>query len=137
MAAVSGYHWAPPIASRFGDRAGILFDAFCYCLHHPDGIILLQAKARFDVDLANSWMIGDRETDVVCGLAAGVRTIRVAADHPVPWSSQPTAAERAAGDLADAASWLAAADRLAGVPPGRPLVRPGQRMRYPALLASW
>jgi histidinol phosphatase-like enzyme len=21
------------------DRAGILFDAFCYCLHHPDGII--------------------------------------------------------------------------------------------------
>ena len=126
------------------DGAGILFDAFCYCLHHPDGTIpefsgrcqcrkpspyfLLQAKARFDLDLANSWMIGDRETDVLCGLAAGVRTIRVAADHPGPGSGQPTAAERTARDLADAASWLAAADRLAGVRPGRPLVRPGQRM---------
>jgi D-glycero-D-manno-heptose 1,7-bisphosphate phosphatase len=126
------------------DGAGILFDAFCYCLHHPDGIVpefsgrcecrkpspyfLLQAKVRFDLDLANSWMIGDRETDVVCGLAAGVRTMRVAADHPVPGSSQSTAAEKTARDLADAASWLATADRLARVRPGRPLVRPSQRI---------
>ena len=104
---------------------GILFDAFYYCLHHPDGIIreysgpcecrkpspyfLLQAKNRFGLDLAKSWMIGDRETDVLCGRAAGVRTIRVAEDHPVPEPSRPTVADRTARDLADAARWLAAA----------------------------
>jgi D-glycero-D-manno-heptose 1,7-bisphosphate phosphatase len=115
------------------ENAGVSFDAFYYCLHHPDGIIpeysgrcecrkpspyfLLQAKAQFDLDLANSWMIGDRETDILCGRAAGLRTIRVAADHPVPEPSQPTAADRTARDLADAATLLRAADRLAGVPP--------------------
>jgi hypothetical protein len=62
-------------------------------------------------------MIGD----ILCGRAAGVRTIRVAADRPVPEPSQPTAADRTARDLADAASSLGAADRLAGVPPGRPV----------------
>jgi D-glycero-D-manno-heptose 1,7-bisphosphate phosphatase len=104
--------------------AGISLDAFYYCLHHPDGIIreysgrcecrkpspyfLLQAKTQFDLDLAKSWMIGDRETDVLCGRAAGVRTIRVAADHPVPEPSPPTVADRTARDLVDAARWLAA-----------------------------
>jgi len=62
-------------------------------------------------------MIGDRETDILCGRAAGLRTIRVAADHPVPESSQPTAADRTARDLADAATVLRAAGRRAGVPP--------------------
>jgi D-glycero-D-manno-heptose 1,7-bisphosphate phosphatase len=119
--------------------ARILFDAFYYCLHHPDGIIpeysgrcecrkpspyfLLQAKAKFNLDLAHSWMIGDRETDILCGRAAGVRTVRVAADHPVPEPVEGTAADRTARDLADAASWLGAADRLAGVPSGQPCQR--------------
>jgi len=132
LAAIQAVHRR--LADTLGG-AGISFDAFYYCLHHPDGVIpeysgpcecrkpspyfLLQAKARFDLDLANSWMIGDRETDIMCGRAAGVRTIRVAADHPVP--GQPTAADRTARDLADAASSLGAAERLAGVPPGRPV----------------
>ena len=105
--------------------AGISLDGFYYCLHHPNGIIreysvrcecrkpspyfLLQAKTRFDLDLAKSWMIGDRETDVLCGRDAGVRTIRVAADHPAPEPGPPTVADRTARDLADAARWLAAA----------------------------
>ena len=28
--------------------------------------------------MAQSWMVGDRDTDIQCGKAAGVRTIRVA-----------------------------------------------------------
>jgi len=134
LAAIQAIHRR--LADTLGGAA-ISFDAFYYCLHHPDGVIpeysgrcecrkpspyfLLQAKARFDLDLANSWMIGDRETDILCGRAAGVRRIRVAADRPVPEPSQPTAAERTARDLAAAASSLGAADRLAGVPPGRPV----------------
>ena len=110
---------------RDPQQPGISFDVFYYCLHHPGGVIpeysgryecrkpspyfLLQAKTRFDLDLANSWMIGDTEIDILCGRAAGVRTIRVAADHRVPEPSPPTVADRTARDLADAARWLAAA----------------------------
>jgi D-glycero-D-manno-heptose 1,7-bisphosphate phosphatase len=109
--------------------SGIEFDAFYYCLHHPDGIVpkysgrcecrkpaphfLLQAGARFDLDLAASWMIGDRETDILCGHAARVRTVRVRPDHPVSEPGQPTVADRTARDLAEAAALLCAADRLA------------------------
>lgn len=67
-----------------------------YCHHHPEGIVpelsgpcgcrkpapgsLLAARDEFDVDLSQSWMIGDQDTDVQCGQNAGCRTILVA--HP-------------------------------------------------------
>jgi D-glycero-D-manno-heptose 1,7-bisphosphate phosphatase len=69
-----------------------------YCLHHPQGVIpeyaiqcacrkplpyfLFKARDSFDISLSESWMIGDRITDVQCGAAAATRTIRVAPDHP-------------------------------------------------------
>ncbi len=75
--------------------AGIEFAAFYYCLHHPHGSVagysgacecrkpsphfLLRAQAEFDVDLDRSWMIGDRQTDVECGKAAGTKTILIRA----------------------------------------------------------
>jgi phosphoglycolate phosphatase-like HAD superfamily hydrolase len=49
------------------------------------------SRARFDLDLAASWMIGDREIDILCGGAAGVPTIHVAGDHPVSEPSRPAA----------------------------------------------
>jgi D-glycero-D-manno-heptose 1,7-bisphosphate phosphatase len=71
----------------------IEFAAFYYCLHHPHGVMpeysricccrkpspffLLQARDEFCLDMERSWMVGDRETDIECGLAAGVHTIRV------------------------------------------------------------
>ncbi len=67
--------------------------AFYYCLHHPHGVVsshaltcrcrkpspffLLQARDQFGLDMEHSWMVGDRASDIVCGRAAGVRTIRV------------------------------------------------------------
>lgn len=73
--------------------AGIAFSGVYYCLHHPQGIVpeysgpcgcrkpspyfLLRAIRKFHLDPERSWMIGDRETDVLCGRAAGVRTIFV------------------------------------------------------------
>jgi D-glycero-D-manno-heptose 1,7-bisphosphate phosphatase len=71
--------------------AGVVFAGVDYCLHHPEGIVaeysgtcvcrkpspyfLMRAMREFGLDAAQSWMIGDRETDVICGRAAGVRTI--------------------------------------------------------------
>ena len=76
--------------------AGIAFAEFCYSYSHPDGVVpgfsgaslerkpspyfLLVAAARHGLDLAKSWMIGDRDTDIGCGQAAGTRTILV--DNP-------------------------------------------------------
>lgn len=72
---------------------GIHFTRFCYCLHHPKGVtagysgacacrkpapwFLLRAAEDCGLSLGESWMIGDRPTDMECGRAAGVRTIRI------------------------------------------------------------
>jgi D-glycero-D-manno-heptose 1,7-bisphosphate phosphatase len=63
-----------------------LIDATYFCADVPDqhsthrkpspGMIL-QAKLEHEIDLAPSFLIGDKEIDVECGHNAGVRTIRV------------------------------------------------------------
>ena len=73
------------------ERAGAAPDAFRLCFHHPDGVVpeltrvcdcrkpapgmLLDAAAALDLDLNASWMIGDTDSDVAAGAAAGCRTI--------------------------------------------------------------
>jgi len=100
------------------DQAGVSFSAFYYCYHHPQGVVagysgpcpcrkpspffLLKARDEFALGLAESWMIGDRASDIECGRAAGVRTIRVAADHPARRSPNETAADFEAQDLTQA-----------------------------------
>ena len=52
------------------------------CFHHPDEgcgcrkpkpYFLLEAAREYDIDLAASWMVGDQDTDLACGRAAGCR----------------------------------------------------------------
>lgn len=61
-------------------------DAFYYCPHlpaitgpctcrKPQPGLLLQAAREMDIDLASSWMVGDRVRDAQAGLAAGCRAI--------------------------------------------------------------
>jgi D-glycero-D-manno-heptose 1,7-bisphosphate phosphatase len=65
---------------------GIKLDAAFYCYHHPlhtgpcgcrkpEPGLLLKAAGSFQLDLQSSWMIGDRASDVLCGRAAGCRTV--------------------------------------------------------------
>jgi D-glycero-D-manno-heptose 1,7-bisphosphate phosphatase len=72
---------------------GVSFDAFEICHHHPAGVVaglsgacdcrkpspgmLLDAARRLDVDLSSSWMIGDTDTDVAAGAAAGCHTLLI------------------------------------------------------------
>ena len=72
---------------------GIHFRKYYYCFHHPQGIIpeyssecvcrkpkpffLFKAEKDHNIDLGNSWMIGDRDTDIECGKAAGTKTILI------------------------------------------------------------
>ena len=48
----------------------------CDCRKPKPGL-LLRAAAQYDIDLPNSWMIGDRLTDIQTGINAGTKTILV------------------------------------------------------------
>ena len=76
---------------------GIRFQKFYYCYHHPSGIIpdysfscecrkpkpyfIHRAAKEYGVDITQSWMIGDRDSDIECGRAAGTRTIVIEYNH--------------------------------------------------------
>jgi D-glycero-D-manno-heptose 1,7-bisphosphate phosphatase len=48
----------------------------CEC-RKPKPTMILQAAKEFNIDLTNSWMIGDHESDVKAGLYAGTKAIMV------------------------------------------------------------
>jgi len=59
------------------------YDAYYFCLHHPDegcacrkpaAGMILQAKAEFNINLTQSILIGDRETDILAAKNAGIGT---------------------------------------------------------------
>jgi D-glycero-D-manno-heptose 1,7-bisphosphate phosphatase len=97
---------------------GLGFDDCFYSYTHPDGSVshvsgpslerkpspyfLLVAAARHDLDLAQSWMIGDRDSDIACGRAAGARTIFVR--NPRARGQSGAGAEATADDLDAAAA---------------------------------
>ena len=57
-------------------------------IEHPDRKpgpgMLLKAAADLRVDLSRSWMVGDRLSDVLAGVNAGCRSIRVRTGHQYP-----------------------------------------------------
>ena len=85
-------------------REGAYIDGLYYCPHHPhkgyEGEIpelkidcdcrkpkpgmLLQAAKDFNIDLSRSYMIGDGENDVQCGLSAGCTALRVGPEGDFP-----------------------------------------------------
>ncbi len=75
------------------EQLGVGLDAIYYCPHHPDGVspelaircdcrkpqpgMLLRAAADLDLDLNDSWFVGDILDDIEAGNRAGCRTILV------------------------------------------------------------
>lgn len=74
-------------------------DGIYFCPHHPDfsgpcncrkpklGLIR-QAAADHNIDLSKSFLIGDADTDILCGKNAGIKTIGVRTGYGCP-NSQP------------------------------------------------
>ena len=76
-------------------REGAYLDAIYYCPHHPESGfkgevkelkipcncrkpnpgMLLEAKEKYSIDLKNSWMIGDSESDLIAGKKVECNTI--------------------------------------------------------------
>jgi D-glycero-D-manno-heptose 1,7-bisphosphate phosphatase len=76
------------VIQRGVSKHGGFITAFYYCPHNTDEAcgcrkpapgLLLRAAAEHGLDLAGSAMIGDSETDVQAGRAAGCMTIRITA----------------------------------------------------------
>ena len=73
--------------------SGTRLDGEYYCLHHPEAInprlkascecrkpkpgLLLKAASEMNIDLSQSWMVGDGITDIQAGKQAGCRVILI------------------------------------------------------------
>jgi D-glycero-D-manno-heptose 1,7-bisphosphate phosphatase len=55
----------------------------------PEPGMLLDAAATLGLDLARSWMVGDRWRDVDCGKRAGVQTVFIDFDYDEPLRAAP------------------------------------------------
>jgi len=124
-----------PVQRRLGEllvQYGVALDGFYYCPHAPDGIInryairctcrkpmpgmLLRAAREHDIDLADSWMIGDILNDVEAGRRAGCRTVLIDNGNETEWVMSPLRKPHLrASDLYMAATMIAAADHAASV----------------------
>jgi D-glycero-D-manno-heptose 1,7-bisphosphate phosphatase len=102
------------VAARFEALIGPgIIDATYFCPDHADAPsprrkpapgMLLEAASDLSLDLARSWMVGDRDGDVQAGIAAGARSILVRTG--IGATAGGEGAEFIAKDLAEAASFI-------------------------------
>ncbi|MFQ4144075.1 HAD family hydrolase [Chlorogloeopsis sp. ULAP02] len=80
---------------------GVTLDGFYYCPHHPDGVVseyaitcdcrkpepglILRAACEHNIDLQNSWFIGDILNDVEAGNRVGCKTILIDNGNETEW----------------------------------------------------
>jgi D-glycero-D-manno-heptose 1,7-bisphosphate phosphatase len=86
------------------DRVEVCFhpgkgDSDCDCRKPKPGMLLRAAK-QLDIDLAASWMVGDRWRDIDCGDAAGCKTIFIDRGYVEALKQKP---DFSAHDLGEAA----------------------------------
>ncbi len=84
------------VESAIEESLGVPIARSFLCFHHPDATIaelrvacecrkpgakfLFDAARDLDIDLASSWMVGDQDTDLACGRAAGCHAALI--EHP-------------------------------------------------------
>lgn len=64
-------------------------DSQCDCRKPKPGL-LINAAREYEIDLSQSWMIGDRPSDVMTGVNAGTKTILVKTGVPTVESPEAT-----------------------------------------------
>ncbi|MEX0602387.1 MAG: bifunctional histidinol-phosphatase/imidazoleglycerol-phosphate dehydratase HisB [Bacteroidota bacterium] len=102
---------------RLLEGEGVRFDAVFICPHgaqegcacrKPKTGLVTEYLERHAIDREHSFVIGDRETDVVFGRQIGVRTIRLTDDDT-------SEAEYRTGDFADACRYVLRSERTAAL----------------------
>lgn len=121
------------VQARLLQAGAPVLDGFYFCPHHPRATLpayrqdcpcrkprpgmLLQAATEHGVDLAASFMVGDRPTDLHAGARAGCRTIWVETGRhlapPIETSEPlpPLRPDHVCAGLAQAARWILAQGR--------------------------
>jgi D-glycero-D-manno-heptose 1,7-bisphosphate phosphatase len=109
--------------------AGVSLSGVYHCPHHPTaglgelgqqcdcrkpkpGMLLL-AASELDLDLKSSVLVGDKESDIEAGRAAGVSACVLVCSGHTPTTGAVEMADACEGDLLSAAKWLVAVSRLA------------------------
>ena len=113
------------IYTLLGEK-GAYLDGLYYCPHHPDAGfpgevrelkidcdcrkpkigMLKKAQLDYNVNLENSWMIGDTCVDVQTGVNGGVHTILLKTGAPEKTGKYHANAEYVAEDLLDAVNYI-------------------------------
>jgi D-glycero-D-manno-heptose 1,7-bisphosphate phosphatase len=113
------------LIDRRAAAGGARIDAYYYCPHHPDGVVealrqtcacrkpkpgmIHQAASDLDLDIAGSFVVGDRWLDVEMGRAAGTAAILVRTGYGQEAERRPegtVTADYVADNLMDAAAWI-------------------------------
>ncbi len=97
---------------------GASLDAIYYCPYHPEGTVpeyrqdsdwqkpkpgmLLAAAQEMDLDLSQSWMIGDNDRDMEAGRSAGCKTILIGSKPPGSAPAEKSNADFAAVNMREA-----------------------------------
>lgn len=67
-------------------ECGVFIKEYYYCYHKaedncvcrkPKSYFLLKSAEQYNISLKDSWMVGDRDTDIECGRRAGTKTTKV------------------------------------------------------------
>ncbi len=76
--------------NRFFESKGISVLEYYYCMHHPDvtnclcrkpsSLLFEKAIARFNIDVSQSWMIGDQQRDIDAAEKVGIKGILIPAN---------------------------------------------------------
>ena len=112
------------IAARL-EAGGATIDGFYYCPHYPTGVVekyrmacdcrkpqpglLLKAGKDLDLDLARSFVVGDRWHDLAAGQAVGARgvLVRTGLGHKAETAPEAgTVPDAIVDNLMDAAAWI-------------------------------
>lgn len=109
--------------------AEVYLSGYYYCPHHPTGAIaayaidcgcrkpkpglLRQAAQAHDLDLAQSWFVGDILNDVQAGRSAGCRTVLIDNGNETEWHCSPDRLpHHIVSDLEIAAKVILAVDQV-------------------------
>ncbi|MBO3698561.1 HAD-IIIA family hydrolase [Roseivirga sp. E12] len=65
----------------------------------PGSLMFERAIAKHNVDITNSWMIGDRESDMIPAKKVGLKTIQITPETPSPLADSASANLREAVKL--------------------------------------
>lgn len=102
--------------------AGVELLSVYHCPHHPDGVIsdlavsctcrkpqpgmLLQARAKYDIDMKSSILVGDKSSDIQAARMASVGQVFLVRSAYIEEASCLCCADAVFDDLASCAAWI-------------------------------